>query len=212
MFWIFNGKKRVENLEENTKRGFEEVKKDFEGVGKWIKHLDNRDKQLFDIIREIKSELSSINDEVDGLREALSLMNFASEGKQLSKKQTGVGKQMPVYSVQEPVQTPVQTGNFHQILQNLSANERLIVLTLLNAEGDMKLSYEDIAKLLGKERSTIRGQINSIKQKSESLVYELTEPNGKKRVYIPEEIKEKLLKYAKVRVGNDKKSEKKRKK
>jgi len=72
----------------------------------------------------------------------------------------------------------------------------------------MKLSYEDLALLLGKERSTIRGQVNTIKQKSEGLIEEMTEKNGKKRVYIPDVIKEKLSKYAKVRVKKkSKKSE-----
>ncbi|GAI31057.1 unnamed protein product, partial [marine sediment metagenome] len=60
---------------------------------------------------------------------------------------------------------------------------------------------------LGKERSTIRGQINAIRQKS-GLIEELIEKKGKKRVFIPEEIKEKLLKRAKVRVGKGKKAKK----
>jgi len=211
MFW-FSNKKKVEKLEEEVKKSFGDVKRDFDDFAKWIKHLDSRDKQLFDLMKDIRAELSSINDEVEGVKEAISLTNLAAESKQLSKKQTTVYKQTAVDDVFNPVQTPVQTGNFHQILQGLTANERLIVFALLNAEQDMKLSYEDIARLLGKERSTIRGQINAIKQKSESLLYELTEPNGKKRVYIPEEIKEKLLKYAKVRVGKEKKTDKKRKK
>jgi chromosome segregation and condensation protein ScpB len=88
-------------------------------------------------------------------------------------------------------------------LQGLSSNERLIILTLINSE--LKLSYEDIARLLGKERSTIRGQINAIKRKSEGLIQEIAESNGKKRVYVSEEIKEKLEKYAKVRVRKEKK-------
>jgi len=73
---------------------------------------------------------------------------------------------------------------------------------------DLKLSYEDLARLLGKERSTIRGQINSIRQKSDGLIQEIREQNGKKRVYIGEEIKEKLAKYAKVRDKSDKKYKK----
>jgi len=62
--------------------------------------------------------------------------------------------------------------------------------------------------MLGKERSTIRGQINTIKQRSEGLIEEEIEKNGKKRVFIPEEIKEKLLKKTKVRVDSGKKSKK----
>jgi len=199
--WIF-GKKEVKNkvdhVENNMKKSFSEVKSDFEAVTKWIKHLDNKDKQLFDLLNDLKNELSSVKDEVDGVKEAVALMNLSQENKQLLKKRPVLNKQVAVYAVEEPVQTAVQTGNFHDILQNLSSNERLLVLTLLNSE--MKLSYEDLARLLGKERSTIRGQINAIKQKSEGLLHELVEPNGKKRVFIDEEVRVKLEKYAKVRV------------
>ena len=202
MFWLF-GKKKVKLLEEETKNSFQQVKNDIEGVGKWIKHLDSKDKQVFEILGEIKRELATINEEVGGVKEAVSLVNLSVENKQLLKKTGVLHKQTDVYSVQEPVQTPVQTGNFYDILQGLSSNERLIILTLINSE--LKLSYEDIARLLGKERSTIRGQINAIKRKSEGLIQEIAESNGKKRVYVSEEIKEKLEKYAKVRVRKEKK-------
>ena len=202
MFWLF-GKKKVKLLEEETKNSFQQVKNDIEGVGKWIKHLDSKDKQVFEILGEIKRELATINEEVEGVKEAVSLVNLSVENKQLLKKTGVLHKQTDVYSVQEPVQTPVQTGNFYDILQGLSSNERLIILTLINSE--LKLSYEDIARLLGKERSTIRGQINAIKRKSEGLIQEIAESNGKKRVYVSEEIKEKLEKYAKVRVRKEKK-------
>ena len=68
----------------------------------------------------------------------------------------------------------------------------------------MKLGYDDLSAILGKEKSTIRGQINAIKSKSENLIEESIEKNGKKRVFIPEEIKEKMLKKQKVRVGESK--------
>jgi len=205
MFWLF-GKKRVKLLEEETKNSFQQVKGDIEGVGKWIKHLDSKDGQVFEILGEIKRELATINEEVEGVKEAISLVSLSVENKQLFKKTAVLSKQADVYSVQEPVQTTVQTGNFYDILQGLSSNERLIVLTLMNS--DLKLSYEDVARLLGKERSTIRGQINAIKRKSEGLIREITEANGKKRVYVSEEIKEKLEKYAKVRVKKARKSKK----
>src|SRR3989344_1951389 len=131
-------------------------------VGTWIKHLDAHDKQLFDLIHELKLDLSSVRDEVGGLREALDVMNQQPEDQQLFKKLPVFSKQTAVEDVQEAVQTGVQTGNFYDILKSLSGNERLLIFTLMNS--DMKLSYEDLALLLGKERSTIRGQINAIKQ------------------------------------------------
>jgi predicted transcriptional regulator len=84
--------------------------------------------------------------------------------------------------------------------------ERAIVWALLNSE--MKLSYEDLAALLGKDKSTIRGQINTIKQKNNDLIKEYRETTGKKRIYIPEEIKNNLLKNVKIKIINEKKGKK----
>lgn len=203
--WLF-GNNRVQTLEEDVKKSFQAVKGDFDKVGTWIKHLDEKDKQLFDTLEQLKSDISSIRDEISGLREAVEIVSEGPKIKQVSKKMAVYQKQTAVGDVENGVQTGVQTANLHQILQGLSSNERLLIFTLMNS--DMKLSYEDLARLLGKERSTVRGQINAIKQKSEGLILELTEPSGKKRVYVSEEIKEKLLKYAKVRVKKDKKEKK----
>ena len=197
MFGWFS-KKRVEKLEEETKKGFSEVKKDMDAVGKWVKHLDSKDKQLFDMIRTVQRDLSSIREEMDGVREAVEIVAEGGKNKQVFKKLPVLDEQTAVEAVQEAVQTPVQTAEIYDILRGLSSNERLIVYTLLNNE--MKLSYEDLALMLGKDRATIRGQVNAIKQKCEGLLEEIVEKSGKKRVYIPREIGEKLAKYAKVRV------------
>ena len=196
--WLFKNKYGA--LEEKTQEGFNSVKKDMEVVGKWIKHLDTVDKQVFDQINELKLDLASIKNEIASLREGIDLVSDGLKYKQVFDKMPVYAKQTGVDDVVKPVQTAVQTGNFYGILKGLTSNERLLVFTILNS--DMKLSYEDIALLLGKERATIRGQINSIKQKSEGLIEEISEKNGKKRVFIPEEIKGKLTKYAKVRVVN----------
>ena len=82
--------------------------------------------------------------------------------------------------------------------------ERGIVWALVNSENN-KLSYEDLAIVLGKDKSTIRGQINMIKQKCEGLIEESREANGKKRIYIPEEMRQIILKKEKVRVKSNKK-------
>lgn len=198
--WIFG--KRGKKLEEETRKSFSEVKRDMATVGKWIKHLDEKDKQLFDVVFSLKQELSSVRGEIEGLREGMNLINEGVENKQLFKKLPVLDKQTGVEGVEKAVQTAVQTGNFYDIFKSLSVNERLLIMTIMNS--DMKLSYEDLALLLGKERSTIRGQINAIRQKNERLIEEIVEKNGKKRVYVPDEIKEKMAKYAKVRVKKKK--------
>ena len=60
------------------------------------------------------------------------------------------------------------------------------------------------AAMLGKSRSTIRGQVNNMQSKGGKLIHEIIEENGKKRMYIPENIKEKMLKKSKVKVKNKK--------
>lgn len=203
--WVFG--KGNKQLEEETKKGFSAVKDDIGKVGKWIKHLDEQDKQLFEAVFELKGELSTIKEGLGELRETMNLVEEGVRDKQVFKKLPVLHKQVAVEGVQEGVQTAVQTGNIYDILKGLTSNERMLILTLMNQ--DMKLSYEDLAMLLGKERATIRGQINAIKQKSEGLIEEIIEKNGKKRVFVPQEIREKLAKYAKVRVGGREKPAKK---
>ena len=205
MFWFFNRKKEIETIKEDTKKGFESVKKDITSVSGWIKHLDSEKEVQKRDINELKGILSSIQEELEGIKNVVSVMNDLKP-KQLFKTPSRVlGKQTAVYAVQTPVQTAVQTPN----LEYFSITERAILWILLNS--DMKLSYDDLAAMLGKERSTIRGQINSIKQKSEALIEEVVEKNGKKRVFIPEKMKEHMLKKSKVRVKDKRKNTKKAK-
>ncbi len=203
MFGLFFGKKVVEGVKEETKKGFENVKKDLSSVGEWIKHLDSEKKVHKKEIKDLKEILSTMKDDMDGLKNLFSLMNEMGSRPQI---QTAVQtpnrafkEQTAVCSVQTAVQTAVQTPNLDQF----SITERAIIWVLLNT--DMNLSYDDLAAMLGKERSTIRGQINAIKQKS-AIIDEKIEKNGKKRLSIPEEIKEKMLKKVKVRVRSNKKS------
>lgn len=198
--WFWNKKRGIDVLKEDTKRGFDAVKKDIAAISGWIKHLDSEKNLQKKEISEIKEDLSSVKSEIEGIKNIISIMN---ELRIINKKQTAkqmFDKQTAVYPVQTGVQTGVQTPNFNQF----SVTERAIIWVILNSE--IKLSYDDIASILGKERSTIRGHINRIKQKSGGLIEEIIEQNGKKRVFIPERIREQLLKKAKVRVKKTEKS------
>ena len=195
----FSKKRDVQNLKDDTKRGFDAVKKDMDSISGWINYLESEKKIHRGDLDLLKADLSSLKEEIAEIRHIISFIgemkipHVSKTPQRLSNKQTAV------YAVQTGVQTAVQTPK----LEQFSVTERAILWILLNS--DMKLSYDDLAAMLGKERSTIRGQINSIKQKSEGLLEEDIEKNGKKRVFIPEEMKEKMLKKAKVRVKSKKK-------
>ena len=201
MFGFFTKKAKkeeVEHLKHSVQTGFNSVKDDIGNLSKWIKHLDSKDSKLNDEISELEEELTTVKDELENIKNMISIIG---ERPLFKQKQTVFNKQTAVGSVLNTVQTGVQTV----FLSNLTTNERAIIFVLMNS--DMKLSYEDLAAMLGKKKSTIRGQINSIKQKSEGLIQESTEKNGKKRVFVPAKVREKLAKYAKVRVRKGKKQE-----
>jgi len=193
--WLFGGSKGkdVEKLKEDTKKGFEAVKKDINSAGVWIKHLDSAKNEQQNEIDELKEILSTVQTELEGVKNVVAIMNELKPGRKNQTTKQLFDKQTPVYAVQTPVQTGVQSPNF----DHFSVTERAIIWVLLNS--DLRLGYDDLAAMLGKERSTIRGHLNRIKQKSDGLVEEVVEKNGKKRVFISEQIKEKMLKRVKVR-------------
>ena len=202
MFGLFGHKKRVNKLRDEVQDSFSHVKKDFNKVGEWIKHLDDKHGSHASDIEEIKDQLLVIQEDLIELKDFVSFFG-PQLSKGLSKQvQTNVVKQTMDSDVQTVVQTPVQTD----ILNNLTVMERAIIWALLNSE--MKLSYEDLAALLGKDKSTIRGQINTIKQKNNGIIMEAREVSGKKRLYVPDEIKSRIIKSVKVKIkGKRSKSE-----
>ncbi len=200
MFGFFRKKeekREINTLKQAVQTGFNSVKQDVNSLTKWIKHLDFKDEELKNQILDIHDDVSDIKDDLENLKNVISILGNSSMFKQ---KRTVFNKQTGVQDVLNTVQTGVQT----LYLDNLTSNERAIIFVLLNS--DMKLSYEDLAAMLGKNKSTIRGQVNVIKQKSEGLIEEIMGENNKKRVYIPEKTKEVLLKIKKVRNKDKKKS------
>jgi hypothetical protein len=193
MFNIFTKKaekKEVELLKQAVQTGFNSAKQDVNKLGTWVKHLNSSDSNLKYQIFELQEEISRIHEEMDELKNKMSLSGDMAVYKQRS---TVFSKQTPSKAVLNSVQTDVQTS----FIDNLSITERAIIFVLLNS--DMKLSYEDLAAMLGKRTATIRGQINTIRQKSEGLIEEIIGENNKKRIYIPENIKETLVKSKRIK-------------
>jgi uncharacterized protein YdaL len=188
----------VERLRQAVQTGFNNVKKDFSNTSTWIKHLDSKTEEQDSEISNVYEELSSIKSEVENLKNMIDILGNRELFKQ---RQTVFNKQTTVQAVQTPVQTAVQTPFIDDFLNNLSVTERAIVWVLLNSGHDMKLSYDDLAAMLGKERATIRGQLNSIKQKSEGLIEEQAGKNNKKRFFIAEKMKDLMLKKVKIKTS-----------
>jgi biotin operon repressor len=193
MWNLFGQKKDISKLKLEVLDSFDNVKKDFNKIGEWIKHLDDKHMSHEDEVSNIRDQLLSIQGDIIEIKDFISFFG-PQLSRQLSKQQqTGGDKQASSIAVRTVVQTAVQTD----ILDNLTVMERAIVWALLNS--DMKLSYEDLAALLGKSKSTIRGQINNIKQKGD-IILEEQGAGGKKRLYVPDKTKNIIVKSLKVKV------------
>lgn len=190
-------KREVDQLKQAVQTGFNSSKQDINNLGTWVKHLDTEDSKLKEDIFDLHEELASVKEELENLKNILSIVGERPIFKQ---RQTVFNKQTAVSTVLNGVQTAVQTA----FLDNLSTTERAIIFVLLNS--DMKLSYEDLAAMLGKDKATVRGQVNNIRQKNEGLIEEIIGENNKKRVFIPERVKEVLLKSKKIKDRSKKKN------
>lgn len=193
MGFLWFGRKKKEHDDEKIVHSFESVKQDISKISAWIKHLSAKDSSHEAKIQEIYKEIFEIKQDIDGIKQFVSFFDTRVASRVFRQNSTAVDKHTRVEGVQTPVYTAVQTA----FLRGLTQNERVILWILLNAE--QKLSCEDIAVLLGKDKSTVRSQINNIKQKNESWISEFIEKNGKKRYFVDERMRGLLLKNMKVK-------------
>jgi argininosuccinate lyase len=194
-------KEEFEHHKSAVQAALNTCKQDILHISQWVKHLKESDGGLKEDLNNIKEVLETIKEEVDEIKNKVSSSNLTENARLFKQPQTAKHKQTAVYDVQNAVQTTVQAAFFNKI----SISEKALVGILLNSE--LKLSYEDLATMTGKDSTTIRGQVNSIRQKAPGLIEEQIEKNNKKRVFIPEKVKEILLKRGKVRVKKIKTNE-----
>jgi len=191
VWWLFRKKRdddvneKFVNLHESLHNSFSNIKRDMGGINRWLDHFknkhENHDKK-FDLLNQ---RINNIEEVIDGIQTAV--------------QTGGLSKQVQTdncpniclsMSKQDEEDLPISKK-----LKKLTLMERAVVWALLNT--DLKLSYEDLRVALGKDKSTLRGQINNIKSKSEGLIEEYPENDGTKRFCISEKIKREILKEVK---------------
>jgi len=197
-FWSF-GKKRdlIEEVHSKLNNSFSNIKKDFTKVSVWINHLDDHRKRH-------DERISRVEEKIGILEELLYRLQEKEEFKQVFKhKQTGRLNKQPFKRVfkQGEIDEDNELGG---MLDGLTVMERAALWVLLNTE--MKLSYEDLAVALGKNKNTVRVQLNNIKKKCPGLISESLDNEGRKRLHIEDEDKEDILKTVKIRQIKAKKS------
>ncbi|MEK6974238.1 MAG: hypothetical protein AABW41_03320 [Nanoarchaeota archaeon] len=203
--------KKFRNLHKNLNGSFSNIKKDMENFGKWVTHLENHRNHHYSKIEELEKRVYLMEKMLEDVKYGNEFVQIPIASKH---KQTAIRFKQTAVGVQTAVQTGIQTANFPEryelvdILRSLTVMERAVLWTLLNT--DLKMSYDDLSILLGKDKSTLRGQINNIKRKSESLISEFTEINGKKRFFVDENLRKVILKSIKnnqtsIQIGVSKK-------
>ena len=79
MFGWFSWKKESKKIRDDTKIGFEFVKKDISSLTGWIKHLDSEKELHKQEIGEIKEVLSTIKEDIEELK--IKVENVDGSGK-----------------------------------------------------------------------------------------------------------------------------------
>lgn len=204
-FWIF--KKRddttqdLKQIETSLKHSFSHIKQDMSEISVWINNIEKQHKHHKESLSETHSLIDDLHERINILEEAFESMRNNTQAVQTPVQNKQTRTDVRSKQVFTPVQTPVQTD---ELTRSLTPMERAIVSVLLNTE--LRLTYDDLSIAIGRDKSTIRGQVNNIKQKNESLIKEVVESNGKKRFYISEEIKNKVFKQRnklKIRVSKE---------
>lgn len=190
---------KINNINKNLHNSFTNIKKDMDEVGEWITHFKERHDKHDDKLEKINKRLEGVEEGLEKMREIW------------TRVQTGVQTRVQTRVQKTDVrlkQMSVQANTLEK-LKNLTFMERGIVWVLLNS--DIKIGYTDLFTALGKDKSTLRGQINNIKLKSPGLIKEEVENDGTKKFYIEEKAKSEILQSAKkVEVRSEKRRRKKK--
>lgn len=182
VLWFFKKKdytahKKIEDVNKSLTNSFSNLKKDMKEVGGWITHFKNKHDNHDSKFEELCLRVANIEKDVEAMKNAW------------TRVQTGVQTRVQKTDVRFK-RMSVQANTLEK-LRNLTVMERGIIWVFLNSE--TKVKYEDLCLALGKNKSTLRGQINSIKLKSPELIKEEVENDGTKKFYIEESLKEEIV-------------------
>ena len=177
---------KFNELHSGLKTSFSNIKRDFEHVISRVDHLHSKKDEHHNKLDQLDKRLREIEVFFEIMKEKegeiLHKSMLSKQGVQTG--QTGV--------VRTAVQTPVFQTGFLGKLKSLTPTERNLVWSLINT--DLKLSYDDISVVIGKDKSTVRGLMNSVRRKYDDIVSDVVEENGRKRFFIEEDIKSEVMK------------------
>jgi len=177
--------KKFSDINDSLKNSFSKIKEDMFSLSSHVENLHDYKKNHSELIENLDSRIKILENFIEDVLTNQALVQTESLSKQT---QTNVRPKRTSVLVQTEVL---------ESLKRLTPMERSLVWALLNT--DLKLSYSDLARILGKDESTVRGQVSNIKRKTDSLVLEKSENNGQKRFYIEERVKNKIMKKYKVK-------------
>lgn len=189
--------KKIDDLHKSVSFSFSNIKRDMDSVGNWITHFKEKHEGHDENFDNVHKRLQGVEQELEEMKEIWTRVQTGVQ----TRVQTRVG-QTDVRLKQMSVQT-----NMLEKLKNLSVMEKQLVWILLNSE--IKMSYDDLFVVLGKNKSTLRGQINNIKLKSPDLIKEAVENDGTKKFYVSENVRDQILgRTKKIEVQAKKKGKK----
>ncbi len=177
--------KKFKEINNSLTSSFLKIKEDILSISTHLGDLHTHKENHSELIKELDSRIKTLENFIEDI-----LSN------QPRVQTTHVSKQTQTNVRPKRMSVPVQTEVLES-LKRLTPMERSLVWALLNT--DIRLSYSDLSRILGKDESTVRGQVSNIKRKTDDLVLEQSENSGQKRFYVEERVKNKIMRKYKVK-------------
>ncbi len=156
VWWLFkkrdNLEQKFDNLHNSLHDSFSNIKRDVDTVNKWLGHFKNRH-------HEHDQKLELLSQRISTIEEFLEDIPDVWKGVQTAVQTGGVSKQLQTDSrpnncpkLSKQLSKQYEEMTLIEKIRKLTIMERAVVWALVNT--DLKLSYEDLGKALGKDKST----------------------------------------------------------
>lgn len=188
-FWFFRDKRNEtdpDTFSKKVKNSFINVKNDMQKILEWISFLKINYEKSENRLSEIEKNLENMKIRI------LNLEEDKNRAAVWTADQTAVQTAVQNWTAVRPKQTAVQkeVGDLEKYFNGLTWREGELLSILLNTEREM--DYNDLCEMVGRDQSTLRGQVNKIKIKYPGAIEETVTNKGKKSFSMNQELKEKI--------------------
>jgi len=162
--WISHLHERNSSLEKQHASHVELTRRDIDNLSRWVHYLRNHNLELQKYLKELTGHLISMQERDNKLSERLSSLENEIQGHLRTQKGTTTG-QVKDKSLDTKTSISGRNETKEVFVNKPSLNGAQLELLNVFYESDRPLSYNELAKILGKKNKSVRNLIYEIREK-----------------------------------------------